>query len=68
MSQIILRKVPDDIVWKGKKSICDYLELSVDNTKIYEDDGYKKVYKYKENKLKFFFKKDVKTIYKFYKM
>ena len=40
--------VPDDVVWKGKKSICDYLGLSVDNTKIYEDDGYKKVYKYKE--------------------
>lgn len=40
--------VPDDVVWKGKKSICDYLGLSVDKTKIYEDDGYKKVYKYKE--------------------
>ena len=40
--------VPDDVVWKGKKSICDYLGLSVDNTKIYEDDGYEKVYKYKE--------------------
>ena len=40
--------VPDDVVWEGKKSICDYLGLSVDNTKIYEDDGYKKVYKYKE--------------------
>lgn len=40
--------VPDDVVWKGKKSICDYLGLSVDSTKIYEDDGYEKVYKYKE--------------------
>ena len=40
--------VPDDVVWEGKKSICDYLGLSVDSTKIYEDDGYKKVYKYKE--------------------
>ena len=40
--------VPDEVVWKGKKSICDYLGLSVDNTKIYEDNGYKKVYKYKE--------------------
>ena len=40
--------VPDDVVWKGKKSICGYLGLSVDNTKIYEDDGYEKVYKYKE--------------------
>ena len=48
MSKTILRKVPDDIVWKGKKSICDYLGLSVDSTTIYVDDGYKKVYKYKE--------------------
>ena len=40
--------VPDDVVWEGKKSICDYLGLSIDNTKIYEDDGYEKVYKYKE--------------------
>ena len=48
MSQTILRKVPDDTVWKGKKSICDYLGLNVDSTTIYKDDGYKKVYKYKE--------------------
>ena len=48
MGQTILRKVPDDIVWKGKKSICDYLGLNVDSTTIYKDDGYKKVYKYKE--------------------
>ena len=40
--------VPDDIVWKGKKSICDYLGLEVETTTIYEDDGYEKVYKYKE--------------------
>ena len=40
--------VPDDIVWEGKKSICDYLGLNVDSTTIYKDDGYKKVYKYKE--------------------
>ena len=40
--------VPDDVVWEGKKSICDYLGLNVDSTTIYEDDGYKKVYKYKE--------------------
>ena len=40
--------VPDDVVWKGKKSICDYLGLNVDSTTIYKDDGYKKVYKYKE--------------------
>ena len=40
--------VPDDVVWKGKKFICDYLGLNVDSTIIYKDDGYKKVYKYKE--------------------
>ena len=40
--------VPDDVVWEGKKSICDYLGLDVDSTTIYKDDGYKKVYKYKE--------------------
>jgi hypothetical protein len=42
--------VPDDIVWKGKKSICEYLGLEVETTTIYEDDGYEKVYKYKEIK------------------
>ena len=40
--------VPDDVVWEGKKPICDYLGLSVDSTTIYVDDGYEKVYKYKE--------------------
>jgi hypothetical protein len=42
--------VPDDIVWKGKKSICEYLGFEVDNTTVYVDDGYEKVYKYKEIK------------------
>ena len=40
--------VPDDIVWKGKKAICDYLGLDPTDAKVLEDDGYKKVYKYKE--------------------
>jgi hypothetical protein len=40
--------IPDDIVWEGKKSICDYLGLKEEETTIYEDDGYEKVYKYKE--------------------
>ena len=40
--------VPDDIVWKGKKSICEYLGLEVENTTVYVDDGYEKVYRYKE--------------------
>jgi hypothetical protein len=40
--------VPDDVVWEGKKSICEYLDLEVETTTIYEDDGYEKVYRYKE--------------------
>ena len=40
--------VPDDIVWKGKKAICDYFGFKEEETTIYEDDGYEKVYKYKE--------------------
>jgi hypothetical protein len=40
--------VPDDVVWEGKKSICDYLGLKEVETTIYKDDGYEKVYKYKE--------------------
>jgi hypothetical protein len=40
--------IPDDIVWKGKKSICECLGFEVDDTTIYEDDGYEKVYRYKE--------------------
>ena len=42
MSQIILRKVPNDIVWEGRKSICDYLGLNVDSTTIYKDDSIKR--------------------------
>lgn len=42
--------VPDTIVWDGKKSICEYLGFEVDNTTVYIDDGYEKVYKYKEIK------------------
>lgn len=40
--------IPDDIVWKGKKSICECLGFEVEDTTIYEDDGYEKVYRYKE--------------------
>lgn len=40
--------VPDEIVWKGKQSICEYLGLEAMDVTIYEDDGYEKVYKYKE--------------------
>lgn len=40
--------VPDSIVWEGKKAICDYLGLKAEETTIYKDVGYEKVYKYKE--------------------
>lgn len=40
--------VPDDVVWKGKDSICRYLDLQPETTIIYEDDGYERVIKYKE--------------------
>lgn len=40
--------VPDDIVWKGKDSICSYLDLQPETTTIYEDDGYERIIKYKE--------------------
>ena len=42
--------VPDDIVWKGKDSICRFLDLQPETTTIYEDDGYERVIKYKEIK------------------
>lgn len=29
--------VPDDVVWKGKKAICDHLGFKVDETEIYDD-------------------------------
>ena len=40
--------VPDDIVWKGKSAICDYLKLDKNNTTVLLTDGYEKVIKYKE--------------------
>ena len=42
--------VPHDIVWKGKNSICRYLDLQPETTSIYVDDGYERVIKYKEIK------------------
>lgn len=29
--------VPDDVVWEGKKAICDYLGFKVDETEIYDE-------------------------------
>ena len=40
--------VPDDVVWKGKDAICQYLDLQPETTIILKDDGYEKVYKYVE--------------------
>lgn len=40
--------VPHDVVWDGKDSICRYLDLQPEDTVIYVDDGYEKVYNYKE--------------------
>ena len=40
--------IPHDVVWDGKKAICEYLGLKEDETIVLEDDGYEKVYKYKE--------------------
>lgn len=40
--------VPHDVVWNGKLDICMYLGLDPKETKVYEDDGYEKVWKYKE--------------------
>ena len=31
--------VPDDIVWKGKDAICNYLGLDKNDTEIYDEDG-----------------------------
>jgi hypothetical protein len=29
--------VPDDVVWHGKKEICDYLGLDPNDTEIYDE-------------------------------
>lgn len=40
--------IPHDVEWNGKKAICEYLGLRSDETKILVDNGYTKVYDYKE--------------------
>lgn len=42
--------IPDDVAWRGKKAICDYIGCDPENTTILETDGYIKQYKYKEVK------------------
>lgn len=39
--------IPHDVTWKGKEAICEYVGFKPEDTLIYEDDGYEKVYKYK---------------------
>ena len=40
--------IPHDIVWKGKEAICNEVGLKPEDTIVLIDDGYKKVYNYKE--------------------
>lgn len=40
--------IPHDVCWDGKEAICEFLGLDPNDTKVFEDDGYTKVYKYKE--------------------
>lgn len=40
--------VPHDVCWKGKGAICEYVGVPAEETTVLVDDGYKKVYKYKE--------------------
>ena len=40
--------IPHDIVWKGKKAICEYVGFKPEETRILIDDGYVKTYNYKE--------------------
>lgn len=40
--------VEDEIVWKGKAAICEALGIDPNEATVLVDDGYEKVYKYKE--------------------
>ena len=40
--------VPDDVFWKGKQAICDYIGIDNKDVTVLEPDGYTKVYNYKE--------------------
>lgn len=40
--------VPDDVVWKGKDAICNYLGFDPKETKVLQDCGYYKVFRYEE--------------------
>lgn len=40
--------VPHEVCWKGKKGICEFLGIDPEDATVLEDDGYVKVYNYKE--------------------
>lgn len=40
--------IPHDVCWDGKEAICNFLGLKPEETTVLEDDGFEKVYKYKE--------------------
>ena len=42
--------VPHDVCWKGKQAICEFLGIKAEDAVVLEDDGYTKVYNYKEMK------------------
>jgi len=46
--EVAVACVPHHIRWKGKKATCEYLGLDPNEVTMLVDDGYEKVYKYKE--------------------
>lgn len=40
--------IPHEVCWKGKAAICEFLGIDPEDATVLEDDGYVKVYKYKE--------------------
>ena len=40
--------IPHDVVWRGKKAICEYMGFKPEETKVLVDDGYVRTYNYKE--------------------
>lgn len=40
--------IPHDVCWDGKEEICKFLGLDPNDTVVLVDDGYQKVYNYKE--------------------
>lgn len=40
--------IPHEVCWKGKKAICEFLCIDPKDATVLEDNGYTKVYNYKE--------------------